>query len=68
MLKGPFKVMRLSLRAMVAVPYSSLSMFPRSPTCLIESEGAPWVLSYGLKCDPVDKHPLLRSPKELLPI
>lgn len=66
MLKGPFKEIKLSVRERVAVPYSSLSMFPRSPTCLTESEGAPWVLPYGLKCVPVDIHPLLRSPRELL--
>jgi hypothetical protein len=66
MLKGPFKEIKLSVKEMVAVPYSSLSMFPRSPTCLTESEGAPWVLSYGLKCEPVDRHPPLKSPRELL--
>ena len=66
MLKGPFKEIKLSVRERVAVPYWSLSMFPRSPTCLTESEGAPWVLPYGLKCVPVDIHPSLRSPRELL--
>jgi len=66
MLVGPFKEMKLSLKEMVAVPYSSLSMFPRSPTCLTESEGAPWLLPYGLKCDPVETQPSLRSPRELL--
>ena len=65
MLKSPFREIKASVNTKEDVPYSSLWMFPRSPTCLTASEGAPWVLPYGLKCDPVDMHPFVRSPVEL---
>jgi hypothetical protein len=33
---------------------------PRSPTCLSASEGAPWLLPWGLKWAPAEVQPLLR--------
>lgn len=51
-----------SLISIRAVPDSSATIFPRSPTCLSSSSGAPWVLEWGLKCAPADVHPLVLSP------
>ena len=67
MLKAPFSEMRLSSNDKVATPFESVSMFPKSPTCLFwrESPGDPCVTSNGLKWGPADKQPLLRSPAAL---
>lgn len=41
MLLGPLRDITSSVNEKVAVPCSSLAMFPRSPTCLTESVRAP---------------------------
>lgn len=64
-LYSPFSERSLSLKVNFATPLSSLSMFPRSPTCRSSSPGAPWFLLNGLKWAPAERHPPDRSPEAL---
>ena len=65
MLNGPLREITLSSNEKDATPSESVSMLPKSPTCLEKSVGAPCALSRGLKWGPADVQPLLRSPEAL---
>ena len=47
-LSGPISLMNLSETLPVALPWASVLKLPRSPTWRSLSEGAPWVLLWGL--------------------
>ena len=65
-LNGPFSVITLSVNEKLATPDELDWIFPRSPTCLFVSLGAPCVLLNGLKCAPADRHPEVASPSWLV--
>ena len=47
-LLGPITFTKLSLTEPLELPWASVSMLPRSPTWRFSSEGAPWLLPWGL--------------------
>ena len=47
-LSGPISLMNLSETVPSALPWASVLKLPRSPTWRSLSEGAPWVLLWGL--------------------
>jgi hypothetical protein len=65
MLCGPLRERTLSWMLIFATPLLSVAMFPKSPTWRALSVGAPCVCSNGLKCEPAETQPLLRSPSAL---
>lgn len=60
---APINLTRASCLVPLATPSESVTMLPKSPTCLFSSSGAPWVLPKGLKWGPAEVQPLVLSPK-----
>lgn len=58
---APDKGICISLMVNLHPPASAMTL-PKSPACLVASVGAPCVILFGLKCGPVDMHPLVVSP------
>ncbi len=60
---GPINLTNWSVILTLALPSEPTVIFPKLPTCLVSSSGAPCVLPNGLKCGPKDGYPCDKLPK-----